>query len=92
MDNEEIAAINQWRIRLGKKPMSRKRFNPSGSNANEVKCYNCKKMGHIAKNCNAPRQKPIHAINEDLKTEDDRNTTPESHINAIRDAQDLDFW
>ncbi len=79
-------------VSLGKKPMSRKRFNPKGSIANEVKCYNCNKMGHISKNCSAPRHKPIHAINEESKSEDDPIATPEPHINAIRDAQDLDFW
>jgi hypothetical protein len=92
MDDEEIAAINQRRLKMGKKPMSRKRYNPNGTNASEVKCYNCNKMGHIAKNCNAPRRKPIHAINEDPKADDDRNTAPESNVNAIRETQDLDFW
>jgi hypothetical protein len=92
MDDDEIAAINQRRLRLGKKPMSKKRFNPNGFNSSEVKCYNCNKMGHIAKNCSAPRRKPIHAIQEEARPEEERMAAPDPHINAIRDTNDLDFW
>jgi hypothetical protein len=86
LDEEEIAAINQRRFKMGKRPLTRRRFN-----AAEVKCYNCNKMGHISKNCTAPRKKPIRAISDD-KTEDESNTGHEHPgVNAIQDDS-LDFW
>jgi hypothetical protein len=51
-------AINQWWKKMGKKPIRGRRnnFNGNGNSSNDIKCYNCNKLGHISKNCNAPRR------------------------------------
>lgn len=87
LDEEEIAAINQRRARMGRKPLVRRKFNPA-----EMKCYNCNRMGHIAKNCTAPRRKPIRSIQEDQREEDDQTPSDDRNIHAIHDDQNLDFW
>jgi hypothetical protein len=91
LEEDEIMAINQRRFRLGKKPLNRRRPGNYGNNSNEIKCYNCNKMGHISKNCTAPRRKPIRAIQEE-NNEDNNQTQPDNNINAIRQHDDLDFW
>ena len=82
LDEDEIAAINHRRMRMGKRPF-RKR-NPA-----DIKCYNCNKRGHISKNCNAPRQRNIRAIDESHEEPED-NATQGGPIFAIQ--EDLDFW
>jgi Retrotransposon gag protein/Zinc knuckle len=94
LDDDEIMAINRRRQRLGKRPIVRRRpgnnANPNANaNANDIKCYNCNRMGHISKNCTAPRRKPIKAIEENQEEEEKQ---PDNAINAIQERDDLDFW
>jgi len=86
LDEEEIMAINQRRQRMGKK-LIRRRDSPN------VKCYNCNKMGHIAKNCSMPRRKPIRAIQEEREVEDHPEEERE-YIQMLKPAShgNLDFW
>lgn len=84
LDEDEIAAINQRRFRMGKKPLAKRRFN-----ATEIKCYNCNRMGHISKNCTAPRRKPIRSIQEEQREEEQPEDTA---VHAIHEKEDLDFW
>jgi hypothetical protein len=83
LDDDEIAAINQRRMRMGKKPLRRR--SPS-----EIKCYNCNKMGHMAKNCNAPRRKQIRAIDETNREAEEEEMETPTPIMAIQES--LDFW
>jgi hypothetical protein len=82
LDEDEIAAINHRRMRMGKRPF-RKR------NPTDIKCYNCNKRGHISKNCTAPRQRNIRAIDEN-REQPEENVTTSGPILAIQ--EDLDFW
>jgi len=88
LDDEEIAAINHRRMKMGKRPF-KKRFGNRNTANEEVKCYNCNRMGHIAKNCNAPRRRQIRAIDDGEATETESMDQPQP-IMAIHDQ--LDFW
>ncbi len=88
LDDEEIAAINHRRMKMGKRPF-KKRFGNRNTTNEEVKCYNCNRMGHIAKNCNAPRRRQIRAIDDGEATETESMDQPQP-IMAIHDQ--LDFW
>ena len=88
LDEDEIAAINHRRMRMGKRPL-KKRFGNRNATNDEIKCYNCNRMGHIAKNCNAPRRRQIRAIDEVEPNESDNMEAPQP-IMAIHDQ--LDFW
>ena len=88
LDDEEIAAINHRRMKMGKRPF-KKRFGNRNMTNEEVKCYNCNRMGHIAKNCNAPRRRQIRAIDDGEATETESMDQPQP-IMAIHDQ--LDFW
>jgi len=88
LDDEEIAAINHRRMKMGKRPF-KKRFGNRNTTNEEVKCYNCNRMGHIAKNCNAPRRRQIRAIDDGEATETESMEQPQP-IMAIHDQ--LDFW
>jgi len=88
LDDEEIAAINHRRMKMGKRPF-KKRFGNRNMTNEEVKCYNCNRMGHIAKNCNAPRKGQIRAIDDGETTETESMDQPQP-IMAIHDQ--LDFW
>jgi len=81
LEDEEIAAINQRRIRMGKKPF--REHNPL-----KIECYNCNKMGHIAKYCNAPRRWTNKAVKE--SSQDDQKES-DSSDQVLSIAIDLDL-
>jgi Retrotransposon gag protein/Zinc knuckle len=81
LDDDEIAAINQRRYRMGKKPIRRR--TPS-----EMKCYNCNKNGHIARQCRS-KPKYVKAITEE-DNEEEEEMEPPTPILAIQEQ--LDFW
>jgi hypothetical protein len=97
LDEDEIMAINQRQKRMGKRPIRGQRNNFSGNNngnsnqSNDIKCYNCNKLGHISKNCNAPRRKPIQSIQDEQRDEEDGGRQSEV-INLIQERDNLDFW
>jgi Retrotransposon gag protein/Zinc knuckle len=88
LEEDEIAAINQRRFRMGKKPLMKRRNN------SDIKCYNCNRMGHISKNCQAPRRKPIRSIQEEQhhSEQPDASHDDDHQVNAIQPGNDLDFW
>jgi Retrotransposon gag protein/Zinc knuckle len=88
LDDEEIAAINNRRMRMGKKPFNKRNFtrNP---NPEDIKCYNCNKTGHIARNCKLPQKRRVRAIDEEETQEDEQYESPQP-ILAIQNG--LDFW
>ncbi len=96
LDKDEIMAINQQRKRMGKRPI-RGRQNKFGGNnnngnsgqTNDIKCYNCNKLGHISKNCTAPRRKPIRSIQDEQREQEDGR--PDA-ITSIQERDNLDFW
>lgn len=49
LDTDEIMAINCWRAKCGKWPITK---TPTG-----IKCYKCNKMGHMSRDCRAPRRR-----------------------------------
>jgi|GEM_PF-5404293 len=67
--DEEIAAINAYRGKKGRKPYRggpRRRVAAQSNSHSTIKCFNCDKMGHMARNCRAPkRENQIRAIQED---------------------------
>jgi len=67
--DEEIAAINAYRGKKGRKPYRggpRRRVAAQSNSNSTIKCFNCDKMGHMARNCRAPkRENQIRAIQED---------------------------
>jgi len=67
--DEEIAAINAYRGKRGRKPYrggQRRRVAAQSNSNSAIKCFNCDKLGHIAQNCRAPkRENQIRAIQEE---------------------------
>ena len=88
LDEEEIAAINNRRMKMGKRPFKKRNFNRS-SNTEDIKCYNCNKTGHIARNCSLPQKRRIRAIDEENTQEEDEYERPQP-ILAIQNG--MDFW
>ncbi len=89
LDDEEIAALNAWRAKRGKKPMQRR-----NTNLQDVKCYNCNKMGHISRNCRAPR-KAVRSMDEQRnneKQEEDTSQEERNYVQSLRDGNNMDFW
>jgi len=88
LDEEEINAINQWRMKRGKKPIKR----------GPLKCYNCDKMGHIARNCRSPRKKQgVRALDDDYRREeqpdqDEQEEYQPRYSNGNTDINSMDFW
>jgi hypothetical protein len=97
LDEDEIMAINQRRKRMGKRPINGRRNNFGGNNSNNngqtnvIKCYNCNRLGHISKNCMAPRKKPIRSI-QDEQNEQENGGRQSDAINSIQERDNLDFW
>jgi len=88
LHEDEIAAINNWRIRRGRKPVkwnNRRRNNGYGSNNSgstpfQGKCHNCDKMGHMARNCREPkRAQNIRAIEENKEANNTRRYEGEAN-------------
>jgi len=74
LHEEEIAAINNWRIRRGRKPMrwnNRRRTGGYGASNNNTpfqgKCHNCDRTGHMARQCREPKR------NQGIKAMEDTN-------------------
>ncbi len=89
LDDEEIAALNAWRAKRGKKPMQRR-----NANLQDVKCYNCNKMGHISRNCRAPR-KAVRSMDEQRhneKQEEDTSQEERNYVQSLREGNSMDFW
>jgi hypothetical protein len=73
---EEVAAINNWRIRHRRRPVKwTPRRRPFGQPQGpfQGKCHNCDRVGHIARNCKEPRK------NTGIRSVDERSPTNEGN-------------
>jgi uncharacterized protein (UPF0305 family) len=71
---DEIALINRYRARIGKRPFRRGGARGRGGAPVRFtgKCYNCDKPGHRSADCRQPRRSGIRAVDEDPAGRDDR--------------------
>jgi hypothetical protein len=71
--DEEIAVINHVRHRRGKKLLRfpRRRIAATGAGTPRGpfngKCFNCDKVGHLARNCLQPRREQVRSVDEERK-------------------------
>jgi len=71
MRDEEIAAINAYRTRKGRKPCKGGfRHRIAAQTPFTGKCFNCDRVGHLSRNCRQPRRESsnpnqIKAIQEE---------------------------
>ena len=77
----EIAAFNQYRKSIGKKPFpAHKTGDRPRTDTRDVVCYNCKNKGHYAKDCRKAKDKRnqgrrVHAVEEDGASEEEAVST-----------------
>jgi hypothetical protein len=73
-EEDEIALINRYRSRIGRRPLRRGGARGRGGAPAKFtgKCYNCDKPGHRSADCRQPRRNGIRAVDEDTAGRDDR--------------------
>lgn len=73
-DEEEIALINRYRSRIGKRPFRRgggARGRGGGMMVRFTgKCYNCDRPGHRSADCRQPRKNGIRSVDEEVERRD----------------------
>jgi len=82
MREEEIAAINAYRHRKGRKPFKggfRRKI--SAQTPFTGKCYNCDKVGHLARNCRLPRRETSNSGQVKAIQEEKPSLAPLSPLN-----------
>ena len=69
-DEDEIALINRYRARVGKRPFRRGGARGRGGGAMvrfTGKCYNCDRPGHRSADCRQPRKNGIRSVDDDIE-------------------------
>jgi hypothetical protein len=74
-DEDEIALINRYRSRIGKRPFQRRGGGARGRGGGMMirfpgKCYNCDKPGHRSADCRQPRKNGIRAVDDECERRD----------------------
>lgn len=69
---EEIALINKYRARIGRRPM-RRGGNRGGGVRFTGKCFNCNQPGHRSLDCRQPKRNGVRSVNEDEGQRDHRD-------------------
>jgi hypothetical protein len=70
---EEIALINKYRARIGKRPMRRGGNRGGGGVRFTGKCFNCDRPGHRSSDCRQPRRNGVRSVNEDDERRENRD-------------------
>ncbi|GJX69394.1 gag-pol polyprotein [Tanacetum coccineum] len=58
---------NANQIWNGKVVAARAEGNANGNNGNQIRCYNCRRLGHLARNCTVkPRRRDVAYLHTQL--------------------------
>lgn len=75
---DEIALINKYRARIGRRPM-RRGGNRGVGGRFTGKCFNCDRTGHRSSDCRQPKRNGVRSVNE----EEEHRETPEEQLSVI---------